>query len=120
MEIHVHIHDHRSAVLEKVLSKLDFLTEKVNQIMSTQDEAAVLLNATVAKMDEVAIGVDKIGTETDGLQAEIQALKDAAAGQPISLPLQAAIDAIAARGESLAAKVAAVDAKVPDATPPTA
>jgi|GEM_PF-5622404 len=117
--IHVHIHDHRVGDVEKLSRKIDFLTQKANQIMSTQTEAAELLNATVAKLDAVAVEVDKIGTETDGLQKEIQDLKDAAGSQGNITPeLQAAIDAIAARGESLAAKVAAVDAKVPDATPP--
>lgn len=73
--------------------------------MATQAEAAAQLQTVVANLD-------KVSGETQALKTEVQALKDAAtANGEVSPELQTAIDAVAAR-------VAAIDALVPDAPAP--
>jgi chromosome segregation ATPase len=118
MNIHIHVHDHRGHDLEKIVTQIALLTNKINQIMATQVEAAAALAAITAKLDTVSTEVDKVSTETTALLVEIQTLIDAAANQDVTPELQAAIDAVASRADSLATKVAAVDALVPDAPTP--
>ena len=68
--------------------------------MANQDQAAEILEAQSAKLD-------KIGLETDGLKAEVQELKDAAAaGGEVTPRLQAAIDAVVTRTQAIDDKVA--------------
>lgn len=74
------------------------------------------LEAIEAKQDETLAAVGKIGTETDGLKTEIQELKDLIANTPeIPQEISDKVDSILTKSESLAAAVAAVDAKVEDA-----
>ena len=81
--------------------------------------------ARLAHLDESlgAIGdeVTKISGETDGLQVEIQALKDQIAAAGGTTPeVDAALAAIEARAATIAASVASLDDKVPDVAPPSA
>ena len=76
-------------------------------VMASQAQATQALKSVAEKLD-------KIATESQGLQDEIQKLKDAAANSDnISPELQDAIDAVTAKAQS-------VDDKVADAAPAAA
>jgi hypothetical protein len=66
----------------------------------------------VEALNGVNASVEKIGTETTALVAEVQALKDALNAGPVSPEVEAALAAVVAR-------VQAVDDLVPDAPPPS-
>ena len=92
LEIHVHVHNPSN---EAILTRLDTILERTQEIMSTQAEAAAALQA-------VATQLDKVKGETTALVAEVQALKDAATNaDTVSPDLQAAIDAVASRTASI-------------------
>lgn len=88
----------------KVFMQGDFalILTKLDQIMTTQTEAAIELNA-------VAEQVTKIGSETSTLLVKIQELTQAIenAGQDITPEVQQALDAVKAQ-------VQIVDDLVPD------
>jgi len=74
-------------------------------IMATQQDAADRLNA-------VAVILDKIGSETTALLAEVETLKQAVADAGnVTPPLQAALDAVETRVHN-------VDELVPDQVAP--
>lgn len=82
--------------------------------MASQDEVAATLAAVQAKLDAVAVEVNKVGTETDTL---VKAVADLTAqlGQGSSPAVDAALAAVQASADALAVKVQAVDDKVADA-----
>lgn len=92
----------------------------LEQILTTQAEAAATLRAQSATLDATKAIVEKVGTETTALLSEVQTLKDiiAAGGVPVSAELQAAIDAVAASAQRVATAAAGVDAQVPDTPAP--
>lgn len=105
-------------LLERILAEQQELRKDMQKIMATADEVAAQINALTQTIGEIRTTVDKVGTETEGLKQKIADLEAAinAAEVPDSVT-----DALAALQESfggLAASVAAVDDKVPDA--PTA
>jgi uncharacterized protein YoxC len=76
-------------------------------------ELSIAMNQAELKtaLDTLATAVDKIGTETTALLAEVQTLTDAIAAGITTPEVDAALAAVQAR-------VAAVDALVPDAPAP--
>lgn len=91
MEIHVHIHDHRSAVLEKVLSKLDFLTRQNHTIIMTEAEEIVLLKdmkaqnekakaEIVGKISALETALANAGTKSPEVTAALLDLKGSIQG----------------------------------------
>ena len=96
-------HDKR---INLILRELAQIHHQLEHIRMNQAEAA-------AQLQTISTTLDKVATETTGLQAEIKTLQDAATNSDtVSPELQAAIDAVATRA-------AAIDALVPDATAPT-
>lgn len=65
----------------------------------------------VEALDTVNVAVEKIGTETTALLAEVQTLKDTIEAGTVSSEVEAALAAVVAR-------VKAVDDLVPDASEP--
>lgn len=73
----------------------------------------IAMNQTelVEALDTVNVAVEKIGTETTALLAEVQTLKDTIEAGTVSSEVEAALAAVVAR-------VKAVDDLVPDASEP--
>ena len=84
--------------------------------MATEQEVIEQLNTATAKLISIETQVKKIGTETDGLQEKIKALEEVISNQGNPSPaLVAALDALKAQADTLAAATTVVDEKVPDA-----
>lgn len=111
VEVHHYVHD---AHAEQSLLKL--ILEKVNRIMATQAELAAALSSANSALIDIGTEVDKIGTETTTLQANVADLTAAlAAGGITTAEVDAALAALQATTGSLASRVKAVDDLVPDA-----
>jgi len=103
--------------LERILIELSIINAQNQQIMTNQKAAADQLVSVAALLASIGVEVTKVGTETTALQAAIAALQ-AAAGDSVTPELQAAIDLVTSKANSLATQVKAVDDLVPDAAPP--
>lgn len=88
-------------VLAALFSLFPNFNGKLDKIMATQAE-------TAAQITGLLTLVDKIGTEIDNSLTEIQALKDLLAGAGAVDP------AVTAAVDALAARLGALDLKVPD------
>jgi len=108
----------RGLFRSRVFLEFQLLNKKINTIMINQKAAADALNAVSDKLDNVTTGVTKIGGETTALLAEVDELKQAA-GDNVSPELQAAIEKVSTRADSLAARVKEVDDLVADVPPAT-
>ena len=92
---------------------------ELRKIMATQAELATALNALQAKLGDIGTEVDKVGTETVGLQKNVADLTAAInAGDTTSPEVDAALKAVQDSTDSLSARVKAVDDLVPDPAPP--
>ena len=113
----------------------DLLHQLIKETRMNQTETIDALNASSDKLADVdtkivalAATVDKVGTETTALLAEIQVLKDEViAAHTTSPALLAAIESISTRATSISGHVAAAataasaaDASVPDKVVPPA
>lgn len=85
------------------------------KIMASQADLATALSGLNDSMTAIGVEVDKVGTETQTLQAQVATLTAALAGGTTTPAVDAALAAVKATSDSLAAKVQAVDALVPDA-----
>jgi hypothetical protein len=97
-------HDKR---LNLILRELARVHHQLERIMTTQADEVVVLQGMQTTLDTIA-------TEVDSLQAEVVTLQGAA-GQAADLSpdLQAAIDAVASRVNTLATKAAPAPAPAP-------
>lgn len=112
--------DHYFHADSDVVSLLKAIQQQNEVIMTNQADATQKLTDVGTKLDNIATEVGKVSSETQALQAEVAALTQAAQNADISPELQAAIDAVATRVDSVAAGVKAVDDLVPDAAAPPA
>ncbi len=83
-----------------IQQSLESLHRKVDQVMATQAELVVQLNAVNAELV-------KVGTETSNLKAMVADLQTQVANAPVSDDLKAVVDKIAAQ-------VKLIDDMVPD------
>lgn len=105
-----------SPAFVQINAKLDQLLQQGNQIMATQAEAAQVLADVQAELTATKALVEKIGTETDGLQAAIAALEEALANAGnVDPALEAAIADVVAASAAVKAAAVVVDEDVPDA-----
>ena len=104
--------DHVFAILRRMESKIDALTQIGAKIMSAEDN----LKAAVADLSQ------KMTDHDVAVQAGIQALKDALAAND-QAGIQAAADTLSGLSSKIADETAAINAAVnppPAATPPAA
>ena len=95
---------------------LILIHQKLDKIMSKQNEIAAQLDAANAALDVANTKITKIGTETEGSLKLIQELKDAVANQDNASPeLVAAANALSEKVATINAALTAVDDKVEDA-----
>jgi len=88
----IRIEEASSEELARIRQKLDILLLQQEVIMATQQELVVQVQAIQAQ-------VTKIGGETTTLLARIDELIAVIAAGPVSLELQAAVDALKAQAE---------------------
>lgn len=111
--VHIHL---APADLE---DKLDTIVKLLKELKMNEAQMLARLSALDTALGSVADDVTKIGTETDGLQVDIAALRAQLANAgAISPAIEAALASVEARLGSVASAVAAVDAKVPDTALP--
>lgn len=97
----------RDKRLTKILAHIERIHHLLERILTTQADEVVVLQGLQTTLDTIA-------TEVDSLQAEVVTLQGAA-GQAADLSpdLQAAIDAVASRVNTLATKAAPAPAPAP-------
>lgn len=83
-------------------------------IMATQAEVAAELKAASESLDAVALGVEKVGQETQGLLTKIKELEDLINTGAATQILVDAVAAVKQSASKVADAVKAVDEKVPD------
>jgi chromosome segregation ATPase len=110
----------RDWLLAPVLAAIALLSDTLlRRIDMNEQQTLERLAALQEQLDGTTAIVVKVGTETDGLKAEVVALKDALAQAGNTTPaVDAAFAALEQRAASLGAAVTDVDAKVVDAVAP--
>lgn len=113
IELHVFLHD--ASDDSAVLIRLHEILHGVKSIMASNADLLAALNTVNDNVTAIGTEVDKIGTETTGLQKSVADLTAAlAAGGGTTPEVDAALAAVQANTTSLAARVKAVDDLVPD------
>ncbi len=99
-------------------SELTKVLQRLELIMSTQQELAAQLTAATEVITTLQQQVGKIGTETNGLKDAIAALETQIGNQSSVAPeLQAAFDNLKTSVDSLSVAVQGVDDEVTDTQP---
>jgi hypothetical protein len=81
-------------------------------------DAIATLQATNQVLGDAKLQVDKVGTETDALLAEIEKLQNQAANEELSPEFEAQLNAVVNQANAVKEAVNAVDLKVVDQPPP--
>lgn len=126
LDVHFHIDgltlnvnvNHTVSVDRALFALINSIKHEVHSIMATQAELAAQLAAVKVQLDTIGAGVDKVSGETSTLVQAVADLTAAlAAGSATTPEVDAALAAVQASSDALAAKVKAVDDLVPDAAP---
>lgn len=105
---------------ERTRRLLKQIAEQQRKIMAKIIDITASLNELASKLTSATEQIQKVGTETEALQARITELGDIIANGEAPAELVAAFEAVRAAAENVKAAAQAVDEKVPDApTEPT-
>lgn len=107
-DITIHIHGDHSPVLAAIQNLKEIL-------MASNADLLAALNTVNDNVTAIGTEVDKIGTETQGLQKSVADLTTALGNVQTTPEVDAALAAVQASAAVLATKVKAVDDLVPDA-----
>jgi len=108
-DIPLHLHD---VDTPRILAAIQHLKDT---LMASQAELLVALTTANDSITSIGIGVDKIGTETEGLQKAVADLTAALGNVQTTPEVDAALATLQASVASVASRVKAVDDLVPDA-----
>lgn len=117
MHLHFHIHEPITIIVRQ--DGLKEINQKLDQIMSTQAEAAETLREVLAQQQKTVGEIQTLQTEVTTLKVkidELQAMLDN--GGEVGEELQAAIDAVKAQAQIV--DDAIPDVVVPEPEPPIA
>jgi len=108
-DITLHLHD---VDTPRILAAIQHLKDT---LMASQAELLTALTTANDSITSIGAGVDKIGTETEGLQKAVADLTAALGNVQTTPEVDAALATLQASVASVASRVKAVDDLVPDA-----
>jgi len=110
----IDVYHHSVEARCEVMRRLDTLEDKIDLVLQGKEIIMSTLEELTAALATISSEVDKVSADTDNLLAQLAAIPPGG----LTPEQQAAIDAAVASATSIAARLTALDDKVPDVTPP--
>ena len=110
----IDVYHHSVEASCEVMRRLDVLEDKIDLILQGKETIMATLEELNAALATISSEVDKVSADTDNLLAQLAAIPPGG----LTPEQQAAIDSAVASATAIAARLTALDDKVPDATPP--
>lgn len=109
----VDVYHHLVEARCEVMRRLDTLEDKIDLILQGKETIMATLEELNTALGLISSEVDKVSADTDNLLAQLAAIPPGG----LTPEQQAAIDAAVASATAIAARLTAIDDKVPDVTP---